>query len=92
MAPKTVGEPDEITGQSALPSKSQTLLLLWSDILTRFYSCSNQEDYPVGRGYRTMFEQRNLRYRNGYRASNPLPPCLAHRLILDLGDVHPIPC
>lgn len=28
MAPKTVGEPDEITGQSALPSKSQTLLLL----------------------------------------------------------------
>lgn len=41
MAPKTVGEPDEITGQSALPSKSQALLLLWIGILTDIYSCSN---------------------------------------------------
>lgn len=41
MVPKAVGEPDEITGQSALPSTSQTLYLLWIDVLTHFYSFSN---------------------------------------------------
>lgn len=38
-----------------------------------------------------MLEQRDLRHRNGYRTPH-LPKSLEHRLMLDLGDVHPIPC
>jgi hypothetical protein len=39
-----------------------------------------------------MLEQRDLRHRNGYRTPHPLPKYLEHRLMLYLGDVHPISC
>lgn len=56
MSPKNAGDPDEITGQSALPSTSQILFPGNVEIAHGYTSFSHQENYPAGRRHRTMLQ------------------------------------